>query len=351
MLAPITVGAIGDSVTAVSYFSAVPDSRWVAIVEDALQTIAAASTFTNYGADGRVTTDYLTGGSNPPSSWTGENYYILSFGFNEVGSTAQFRTDTEALIAAVEAEGGTPILMTQYGVLYPTLSTVDRNPTIEGYNDEYRDIAAETGVGLIDLFNDTIAFVNAAGDMRIRNWAAFGGTITDPNYWGPSTLDEDGLGGPTISALWRNDIHPNVTGNVKIAASVARYLTWEIMAAITWTDVTNHAPDIGTVAAGAQTDILAYVNDEAIDPDALGGSSAYEYKLARIYLAAHFGTIATVAGSAGGAVKREKVGDLEIEFAVGTGSMSASSLTATRWGKLYLELVQRAPSARGPWVF
>lgn len=120
------------------------------------------------------------------------------------------------------------------------------------------------------------------------------------------------------------------------------------MAAITWSDVSLLAPELSTVAAGAQTLILAYVNDvhdvDAIDGD---GEDGYRTKLARIYLAAHLATkIGTGAGGAG-AVTSESVGGLSRSYAV--AASSGAELETTGYGTAYLGILNRSP-VRGPWI-
>jgi hypothetical protein len=121
------------------------------------------------------------------------------------------------------------------------------------------------------------------------------------------------------------------------------------MAAITWADVTAHASDLTSLALGAQTDVLGYVN-EAVDPDKFGGEAAHRYKLARIYLAAHLGTVSLKRGTpAGGPLISETVG--EITRMYGFSSEAApDAIASTGWGREYLALVRRTATSRGPLV-
>lgn len=120
------------------------------------------------------------------------------------------------------------------------------------------------------------------------------------------------------------------------------------MAAITWSDVTAHASDLTAVSAGAQTDALAYVN-EMVDPDKLGGETSSRYHLARIYLAAHFGTVSLKNGTPpAGPVTSESVGDISRSYGISAGA--GEDIASTGWGREYLALVRRAAAARGPLV-
>jgi hypothetical protein len=103
------------------------------------------------------------------------------------------------------------------------------------------------------------------------------------------------------------------------------------------------------VSAGAQTDILAHVNTTLVVAE-FGGESAAKLKLARIYLAAHFGTFALddAAGTAG-AITSEKAGDLSRDY--GADSLAAafdgSDYGATVHGQSFVALVRSTP-ARAP---
>jgi hypothetical protein len=123
------------------------------------------------------------------------------------------------------------------------------------------------------------------------------------------------------------------------------------VAAIVWADVTAHASDLSTVSAGAQTDVLAYVND-TVDPDKLGGEASARYRLARIYLAAHFGTVVLAQGTPpAGPVTSESVGGVSRTYGVAAGaSGSASEIASTGWGREYLALIRRSAASRGPLV-
>lgn len=112
------------------------------------------------------------------------------------------------------------------------------------------------------------------------------------------------------------------------------------MADITWDNVEAFAPELSSVDSDAQTDILAYVND-ALNVSAFGGESSPFLKLARICLAAHFGSISGLGASgASGPVVRKRLGQAEIEYASG-GSYSMTTLGMTTYGQTYLSLVNQ----------
>lgn len=114
------------------------------------------------------------------------------------------------------------------------------------------------------------------------------------------------------------------------------------MAAIIWTDVVALAPELSGVAAGAQTDILAYVNT-AHSVVNWGGETSPRLRLARIYLAAHFASSGAL-GNAGGSVTSKSEGEVSVSFGNAT---SADALAATAYGRLYGQIL-RTSGARGP---
>lgn len=111
------------------------------------------------------------------------------------------------------------------------------------------------------------------------------------------------------------------------------------MAVITWTNVTDHAAELSTVAAQAQTDILAYVNS-VIQVALIDGEAGPKTKLVRIYLAAHLGelTISSSSSSTTGARTSEKEGDVAVTYA-STSSLAAAPHGSTSYGQMYLTLI------------
>ena len=123
------------------------------------------------------------------------------------------------------------------------------------------------------------------------------------------------------------------------------------MAAITWAHVVDHAAQMSGVDADAQTDILAHVN-VALSVSYFGGESAPKTKLARVYLACHFGQMilnANASSGAAGAVTSKSLGDMS----VGYGSVSTSTILAsseygvTSYGQLYITLARRTSARMG----
>lgn len=121
------------------------------------------------------------------------------------------------------------------------------------------------------------------------------------------------------------------------------------MAALTWEDVTSHASDLSTLDEAAQDDVLAYV-DDAIDPAKFGGEDGPRYKLARIYLAAHLGTVSLKRGTpAGGPLISETVGEITRMYGF-SAEAAPDAIASTGWGREYLALIRRTAKCRGPLV-
>lgn len=125
------------------------------------------------------------------------------------------------------------------------------------------------------------------------------------------------------------------------------------MASIVWSDVTAHAPELVTAtgpSTAAQADILAVAND-VLDVSQFGGETTAKTKLARIYFAAHFGTI-DAQGSSGatGAVISETVGGLARMYASYSPAGTDPLWDATPYGKAFRALLRATPVLRGPWI-
>ena len=115
------------------------------------------------------------------------------------------------------------------------------------------------------------------------------------------------------------------------------------MAAIVWSDVTALAPELSTVAATTQADLLNYVNG-ALAVALYDGEAGFRTRLSRIYLAAHLATMNRM-GNAGGALIGESVDGLSRSYAA---PMARSKLAMTAYGNAFLGLLP--PASRGPLV-
>jgi hypothetical protein len=118
------------------------------------------------------------------------------------------------------------------------------------------------------------------------------------------------------------------------------------MADIVWNDVTAVAPELSTVSAGAQADLLSYVNTH-VDPAKLGGVGSPKYRLARIYLAAHMATMSSQGGvGVAGPVISESAGGLSRSYAL---LNAQSGFSGSTYGDMYRHLI-RTSAARAPLV-
>ena len=116
------------------------------------------------------------------------------------------------------------------------------------------------------------------------------------------------------------------------------------MASIVWSDVTDYAAELSTVVAAVQTDVLEHVNSY-LKVSCFGGETHIKLKLARVNLAAHFGTLFS-AGSAHGQVTSEKLGDMSRTY--GAQAMFADSeYGSTKYGRAYLTILRTANSRGG----
>jgi len=126
------------------------------------------------------------------------------------------------------------------------------------------------------------------------------------------------------------------------------------IAAITVDDVLAMAPELNTVTDPAWIDILAYVNvhdltkfNYATVPCVPGlnfGNTSEDgqtARMARIYLAAHMGKMLKLGGSAAaGPVTGESVGGVRRSYGLIAQIPGwLASLSTTRYGQLYLEIV------------
>lgn len=119
------------------------------------------------------------------------------------------------------------------------------------------------------------------------------------------------------------------------------------MTAITWTDVTNHFAAQSGVASGARTDILAHVNGYGIAVSKFDGEDGTLTKLARVYLAAHFGALELRGVGGAGQVTQMSEAGVSISFAQPSGGADPV-YGSTPGGVAFLSLIRRAPRLRGP---
>ncbi len=111
------------------------------------------------------------------------------------------------------------------------------------------------------------------------------------------------------------------------------------MADIIWSDVEAVAPELSTVDSNAQSMILTSVND-FLSVAAFGGEDSPKLKLARVYLAAHFGTLSASRGNpAAGPVTAESADNISRSYAT-RDIANPSDWDATSYGQLYMALVR-----------
>lgn len=109
------------------------------------------------------------------------------------------------------------------------------------------------------------------------------------------------------------------------------------MADITWQDVVDVAPKLANYSAGGQLKILALVNQD-LSPADFGGVDDPRFTLARVYLAAHLGTLSRFAF---GVITGESEGGVSRSYAIPPWA----NLRQTVFGQAYCDLLvaARAP--------
>ena len=125
------------------------------------------------------------------------------------------------------------------------------------------------------------------------------------------------------------------------------------MADIVKEDVLAIAPEL-TLTDEAWVDILAYVNELDLAPL---GETPQVTRMARMYLAAHFGTAGRLATTTGGAavsgpVIMESVGQVRRQYANTSSSSSSTTISnveSTMYGQIYARIIGMS-AARGPFV-
>ena len=112
-------------------------------------------------------------------------------------------------------------------------------------------------------------------------------------------------------------------------------------------DVLAIAPELSTIADGAWVEILAYVNEI---PLSAFDDSVPTHRLARIFLAAHIGTVSkrAVTGAVG-PVTAESAGGLRRSYGAVATSTDTSNLSSSMYGTQYMTILN-ASYARGPFL-
>lgn len=122
------------------------------------------------------------------------------------------------------------------------------------------------------------------------------------------------------------------------------------MAALVWADVTGAFPVMADVPVGMRDTLLGHVNT-ALSVSLFGGDdgeAGMKLRLARIYLASHFGSLLASGGTQVGDVSSESLSadNYSLDFAQVS---SLESLRSTPYGRLYLGLA-RTTLSRLPFV-
>lgn len=119
--------------------------------------------------------------------------------------------------------------------------------------------------------------------------------------------------------------------------------------AIDWAVVVAFAPGLSTVDTEERASILAWANT-ALNVDVFDGEDGPTTRLARIYLAAHAGTMNVQATSgAGGPLTMRSAGGVTEQWATPAGGVVFDGLDSTPYGKQFRGLL-RMSAARGPFV-
>ena len=116
------------------------------------------------------------------------------------------------------------------------------------------------------------------------------------------------------------------------------------MATITWTDVTDIAPEHTAVPVSMQTAILLYVNT-VFNENVWGDKCTMGAALC----AAHMATTFYVRGSsgAGGPLIQEMVGQMQKQYANATPADTDPLLDTTNYGKMYRMVLNSLPGRLG----
>lgn len=114
---------------------------------------------------------------------------------------------------------------------------------------------------------------------------------------------------------------------------------------IDWSSVVAIAPQLSTVATGIQSYALNFA-DAQIDDDAWGDPAVAD--MGRAALAAHLAASFSAPGSSvQGPLTSETVGPMSRSYAALQMSLTDSYLSTTKYGLLYLQLLENTPGALG----
>lgn len=114
------------------------------------------------------------------------------------------------------------------------------------------------------------------------------------------------------------------------------------MAAITWTDVTNVAPELSTIAVAQQTALLLLVNDY-LDPNTWEGEGSQKLTSGRAYLAAHLATLGKRKG-VNGMLTAEAGGGLSRSYGMLT---NPTMYSLTTYGEIFAMLAKSTVARAG----
>lgn len=114
---------------------------------------------------------------------------------------------------------------------------------------------------------------------------------------------------------------------------------------VTWTNVTDQAPELARVSNGAQTAILKYVNT-TIKVANFGSEASPKLFMARVMLAAHMGTISRRRGQPGARTAQSSGGVSESFTGVALTGLAALYAT-TAYGIEYVRLVGTSAARAG----
>ena len=104
---------------------------------------------------------------------------------------------------------------------------------------------------------------------------------------------------------------------------------------------------MSTVVAGAQTDILAVANT-LLTVSLFGGEASAKTKLARIYIAAHLGTLELIGTTgAAGPITAESAGGLSRQYGSAAAAVTSGEWGSTTFGQKYVALCRTTPARGG----